>query len=168
MTALERRSSIGLALIFALRMLGLFLVLPVFMLEARQYTGGRDPALVGLAMGIYGLTQAFFQLPLGIASDRFGRKRVIVLGLLVFAAGSLVAALADSVMGLLVGRALQGAGAVSAAVTALLADQTRDTVRTKAMALVGISIGLMFAIALVLAPLLTAYVGLSGLFTLTL
>ncbi|MBX3633738.1 MAG: MFS transporter [Simplicispira sp.] len=168
MTTLERRSSIGLALIFALRMLGLFLVLPVFMLEARQYTGGSDPALVGLAMGIYGLTQAFFQLPLGIASDRFGRKRVIVLGLLVFAAGSLVAALADSVMGLLVGRALQGAGAVSAAVTALLADQTRDTVRTKAMALVGISIGLMFAIALVLAPLLTAYVGLSGLFTLTL
>ena len=167
MTGPERRSSLGLAAIFAMRMLGLFLVLPVFMLEARKYPGGDDPALVGLAMGMYGLTQAFFQLPLGMASDRFGRKRVIVLGLAVFAAGSLVAALADSVMGLLVGRALQGAGAVSAAVTALLADQTRDAVRTKAMALVGISIGLMFAIALVLAPLLTAHIGLSGLFTLT-
>ena len=122
MTALERRSSVSLALIFALRMLGLFLVLPVFALEARKYPGGDDPALVGLAMGIYGLTQAALQLPLGIASDRFGRKRVIVLGLLVFAGGSLMAALADSLTGLLLGRALQGAGAVSAAVTALLAD----------------------------------------------
>lgn len=167
MTALERRSSVSLALIFALRMLGLFLVLPVFALEARKYPGGSDPALVGLAMGIYGLTQAVLQLPLGMASDRFGRKRVIVLGLLVFAGGSLLAALADTLMGLLVGRALQGAGAVSAAVTALLADQTRDTVRTKAMALVGGSIGLMFAVALVAAPVLTAAVGLSGLFALT-
>ncbi|WP_312564425.1 MFS transporter, partial [Diaphorobacter sp.] len=167
MTTLERRASVSLALIFALRMLGLFLVLPVFALEARKYPGGDDPALVGLAMGIYGLTQAVLQLPLGMASDRFGRKRVIVLGLLVFAAGSLLAALADSVMGLLVGRALQGAGAVSAAVTALLADQTRDAVRTKAMALVGASIGLMFAIALVAAPLLAAHIGLAGLFGLT-
>ncbi|MFY3386177.1 MFS transporter [Paracidovorax sp. MALMAid1276] len=167
MTALERRSSLSLALIFALRMLGLFLVLPVFALEARKYPGGDDPALVGLALGIYGLTQALLQLPLGMASDRFGRKRVIVLGLLVFAAGSLLAALADSLTGLLVGRALQGAGAVSAAVTALLADQTRDGVRTKAMALVGGSIGLMFALALVLAPVLTAQIGLAGLFGLT-
>jgi MFS family permease len=167
MTALERRSSISLALIFALRMLGLFLVLPVFALEARKYPGGDDPALVGLAMGIYGLTQAVLQLPLGMASDRFGRKRVIVLGLLVFAGGSLLAALADSLTGLLVGRALQGAGAVSAAVTALLADQTRDAVRTKAMALVGGSIGLMFAVALVAAPALAAAVGLAGLFGLT-
>ncbi len=167
MTPLERRSSIGLALIFALRMLGLFLVLPVFALEARKYPGGDDPALVGLAMGIYGLTQAVLQLPLGMASDRFGRKRVIVAGLLVFAAGSLAAALADSLTGLLVGRALQGAGAVSAAVTALLADQTRDAVRTKAMALVGGSIGLMFAVALVAAPALSAWIGLSGLFGLT-
>ncbi len=108
MTPLERRSSLSLALIFALRMLGLFLVLPVFALEARKYPGGDDPALVGLAMGIYGLTQAVLQLPLGMASDRFGRKRVIVLGLLVFAAGSLLAALADSLGGLLLGRALQG------------------------------------------------------------
>lgn len=167
MTPQERRSSLSLALIFALRMLGLFLVLPVFALEARKYPGGDDPALVGLAMGIYGLTQAVLQLPLGMASDRFGRKRVIVLGLLVFAAGSLLAALADSLTGLLVGRALQGAGAVSAAVTALLADQTRDAVRTKAMALVGGSIGLMFAVALVAAPVLTAHIGLTGLFGLT-
>jgi len=167
MTPLERRSSASLALIFALRMLGLFLVLPVFALEAAHYPGGDNPALVGLAMGVYGLTQAMLQLPLGIASDRFGRKRIIVLGLLVFAAGSLLAALADSVTGLLLGRALQGAGAVSAAVTALLADQTRDAVRTKAMALVGGSIGLMFALALVAAPPLAARLGLPGLFGLT-
>jgi MFS family permease len=167
MTPLERRSSISLALIFALRMLGLFLVLPVFALEARKYPGGDDPALVGLAMGIYGLTQAVLQLPLGLASDRLGRKRVIVAGLVVFAAGSLLAALADSVTGLVIGRAVQGAGAVSAAVTALLADQTRDVVRTKAMALVGASIGLMFAIALVAAPPLAAHMGLAGLFGLT-
>lgn len=167
MTQLERRSSVSLALIFALRMLGLFLVLPVFALEAVKYPGGGDAALVGLTMGIYGLTQAVLQLPLGMASDRFGRKRVIVLGLLVFMAGSLVAAVADSLIGLLLGRALQGAGAVSAAVTALLADQTRDVVRTKAMAMVGASIGLMFAIALIMAPVLSAHIGLQGLFGLT-
>lgn len=167
MTATERRSSISLALIFALRMLGLFLVLPVFMLEAGKYPGGEDIAMVGLAMGSYGMTQAFLQLPMGMASDRYGRKRVIVIGLVVFAIGSLVAALASTLTGLLIGRSIQGAGAVSAAVTALLADQTRDVVRTKAMALVGISIGLMFAVALVAAPLLTAWIGLSGLFGLT-
>ena len=167
MTAQERRSSGALALIFALRMLGLFLVLPVFMLEARKYPGGDDPAMIGLAMGLYGLTQAVFQLPIGLASDRIGRKRVIVAGLLVFAAGSLIAAMADSLTGLMVGRAIQGAGAVSAAVTALLADLTRDGVRTKAMAMVGGSIGLMFALALVLAPLLNAWIGLSGIFGLT-
>ena len=167
MTPLERRASGSLALIFALRMLGLFLVLPVFALEASRYPGGDDPALVGLAMGIYGLTQALFQLPLGLASDRFGRKRVIVIGLLVFAAGSLLAALADSLTGLMLGRGLQGAGAVSAAVTALLADQTRDAVRTKAMALIGGSIGLMFALALVAGPVLAAWAGLPGVFGLT-
>lgn len=167
MTPQERRSSASLALIFALRMLGLFLVLPVFALEARKYPGGDDPAMIGLAMGLYGLTQAVFQLPLGLASDRFGRKRVIVAGLLVFAAGSLLAATADSLLGLMLGRGLQGAGAVSAAVTALLADLTRDSVRTKAMAMVGGSIGLMFALALVLSPLLAAWGGLPGIFGLT-
>jgi MFS family permease len=167
MTALERRASASLASIFALRMLGLFLVLPVFALEARKYPGGDDPALLGLAMGIYGLTQGFLQLPFGMASDRFGRKRVIVLGLVIFALGSFWAASATDLTGLLLGRSLQGAGAVSAAVTALLADLTRDEVRTKAMALVGASIGLMFALSLVVAPLLAAAIGLSGLFWLT-
>lgn len=167
MTPLERRASASLAAIFALRMLGLFLVLPVFALEAARYPGGDDPVQVGLAMGIYGLTQGLLQLPFGMASDRLGRKRVIVAGLLLFALGSFVAMAADTLAGLLVGRCLQGAGAVSAAVTALLADQTRDEVRTKAMALVGASIGLMFALSLLLAPLLAAHIGLSGLFALT-
>ena len=167
MTPTERRASVSLASIFALRMLGLFLVLPVFALEARKYPGGDDPALLGLAMGIYGLTQGLLQLPFGMASDRFGRKRVIVIGLLIFAAGSFMAAAATDLHGLLMGRSLQGAGAVSAAVTALLADLTRDEVRTKAMALVGASIGLMFALSLVLAPLLAAAVGLAGLFAIT-
>ena len=167
MTATERRASASLASIFALRMLGLFLVLPVFALEARKYPGGDDAAMLGLAMGIYGLTQGLLQLSFGMASDRFGRKRVIVLGLIIFAIGSFVAAAAPTLGWLLVGRSVQGAGAVSAAVTALLADLTRDEVRTKAMALVGASIGLMFALSLVLAPLLVDLMGLSGLFNLT-
>ncbi|MFT3778880.1 MAG: MFS transporter [Ottowia sp.] len=167
MTAGERRATQSLAAIFALRMLGLFLVLPVFAIEAARYPGGDDPALVGLAMGLYGLTQAIMQVPLGLASDRVGRKRVIVAGLLLFALGSAVAALAGSVQGLAVGRALQGAGAVSAAVTALLADLTRDEVRTKGMALVGASIGLTFAVSLMAAAPLTAWLGLPGLFWLT-
>jgi MFS family permease len=167
MTPLERRSSFSLAAIFALRMLGLFLVLPVFALEAARYPGGDDPALVGLAMGIYGLTQGLLQIPFGMASDRLGRKRVIVAGLLMFALGSFVAGAADNLTWLVIGRALQGAGAISAAVTALLADQTRDAVRTKAMALIGASIALMFALSLVAAPLLAAHIGLGGLFVLT-
>jgi MFS family permease len=164
---MERRASTSLATIFALRMLGLFLVLPVFALEARKYPGGDDPVLLGLAMGIYGLTQGLLQLPFGMASDRFGRKRVIVLGLIIFALGSFWAAAATDLTGLLLGRSLQGAGAVSAAVTALLADLTRDEVRTKAMAMIGASIGLMFALSLVVAPVLAAMIGLTGLFSLT-
>ncbi|QTD45659.1 MFS transporter [Ottowia testudinis] len=167
MTPAERRASLSLAGIFALRMLGLFLVLPVFALEAARLPGGNDPALVGLAMGIYGLTQAVMQVPLGLASDRVGRKKIIVIGLIVFALGSVVAALAGSVQMLVVGRAIQGAGAVSAAVTALLADLTRDEVRTKGMALVGISIAAMFALSLVAAPPLAGAVGLGGLFWIT-
>ena len=167
MTATERRASGSLATIFAARMLGLFLVLPVFALEASKYPGGDDPAQVGLAMGIYGLTQGILQIPFGLASDRLGRKRVIIFGLLVFAAGSFLAAAADSLTWLIIARSLQGAGAVSAAVTALLADQTRDQVRTKAMAIVGASIGLMFALSLVAAPLLAARIGLAGLFVVT-
>ncbi|WP_296511290.1 MFS transporter [Rhodoferax sp.] len=167
MTPLERRASASLALIFALRMLGLFLVLPVFALEARKYPGGDDAALVGMAMGVYGLTQGLLQIPFGLASDRFGRKPVMVIGLVVFAVGSAVAAWAPTLSWLVAGRAIQGAGAISAAVTALLADQTRDVVRTKAMAMVGASIGLMFALSLVLSPLLAAHIGLHGLFGLT-
>ncbi len=148
-------------------MLGLFLVLPVFALEARKYPGGEDAARVGLAMGIYGLTQGVLQIPFGMASDRFGRKPVMVVGLLIFAAGSALAAWAPTLSWLVAGRALQGAGAISAAVTALLADQTRDAVRTKAMALVGASIGVMFAVSLVLSPLLNSLVGLHGLFFIT-
>ncbi len=167
MTPVELRASFSLASIFALRMLGLFLILPVFAIEAARYPGGDDPALIGLTMGIYGLTQAMLQFLYGVASDRLGRKRVIVFGLLLFAVGSFVAALAPSLTWLATGRAVQGAGAVSAAVTALLADQTRDLVRTKSMALVGASIGLMFALSLVAAPLLVSWVGLAGLFALT-
>jgi MFS family permease len=167
MTPLELRASFSLASIFALRMLGLFLILPVFAIEASKMPGGDDPALIGLTMGIYGLTQAMLQFVYGLASDRLGRKRVIVFGLLLFAAGSFLAALAPTLTWLAMGRALQGAGAVSAAVTALLADQTRDEVRTKSMALVGISIGLMFALSLVAAPLLVAFIGLNGLFSMT-
>ncbi len=167
MNAMERRASATLSSIFALRMLGLFLVLPVFALEARKYPGGDDPAMIGLAMGIYGLTQGILQIPFGIASDKFGRKPVIILGLLVFAFGSVWAGCADNLQSLLVGRALQGAGAVSAAVTAMLADLTRDVVRTKAMALVGASISLMFALSLVISPWLAGWIGLPGLFFLT-
>jgi predicted MFS family arabinose efflux permease len=167
MTRLERRASIALAAVFGLRMLGLFMLLPVFAVEARRMPGGDDPTLVGIALGAYGLVQALLQLPLGIASDRLGRKPVIVAGLLVFAAGSVVAAFADSVVGVIIGRALQGAGAVSAAVTALVADSTRDSQRTKAMALIGASVALAFAFTLVAAPWLVALAGLRGLFELT-
>ncbi|WP_372657839.1 MFS transporter [Hydrogenophaga sp.] len=167
MTRTERRASGALASLFALRMLGLFLVLPVFALEAARYPGGDDPARVGLAMGIYGLTQAFLQIPFGLASDRFGRKPVIVAGLALFALGSALAAWAPDLTWLTLGRALQGAGAISAAVTAFLADVTRDSVRTKAMAMVGASIALMFALSLLLGPLLGAWIGLSGIFALT-
>jgi MFS family permease len=167
MTATERRASASLASIFALRMLGLFLVLPVFALEAAKYPGGDDPARVGLAMGIYGLTQGVLQIPFGIASDWWGRKRVIISGLVIFALGSFIAAWAPDLTWLIAGRSLQGAGAISAAVTALLADSTRDEVRTKAMAMVGGSIALMFALSLIAAPLLGGLIGLHGLFALT-
>jgi len=167
MTALELRASFSLASIFALRMLGLFLILPVFAIEAARYPGGDDAAMVGLTMGIYGLTQAMLQFLYGLSSDRVGRKPVIIFGLLVFAAGSLLAAWAPSLTWLAIGRAVQGAGAVSAAVTALLADQTRDVVRTKSMAMVGASIGLMFALSLVAAPVLAGWIGLVGIFALT-
>lgn len=167
MTRLELRAGLSLASIFALRMLGLFLILPVFALAAQKLPGGEDLTLVGIALGAYGLTQAALQLPFGMASDRYGRKKVIVIGLLIFAAGSFVAAAAPDIWWTILGRALQGAGAISAAVTALAADLTREQHRTKVMALIGSSIGLMFALSLVAAPALDALIGLGGLFVLT-
>lgn len=163
----EKRSCASLATIYSMRMLGLFMVLPVFIMEARQYPGGDDPSSVGLAMGMYGLVQAVLQIPFGLAADKFGRKRVIIFGLILLGVGSVVASCATSVAGLALGRAIQGGGAISAAVTALLADQTRDHVRTKGMALIGASIGLMFALSLLIGPILAAHVGLSGIFAIS-
>ena len=167
MTPAERRAGVGLASVFALRMLGMFLILPVFSLAARQLPGGDNFTLIGIAFGAYGLTQAVFQIPFGLASDRYGRKPVIVFGLLLFAAGCVVAALAGDLYWMIAGRVLQGAGAISAAVTALAADLTRDQHRTKVMAMIGSSIGLVFAGSLVLAPMLHTAIGLSGIFVLT-
>ena len=164
----EMRASMALAWVYALRMLGMFLVLPVLALYAASLPdAGDNKMLVGLAMGMYGLTQAVLQLPLGMASDRFGRKKVIYLGLLVFALGSFMAAVATSLPMLVLARAIQGAGAVSAAVTALVADLTREEVRTRAMAMIGLSIGLTFSASLVISPLLSEYIGVAGLFALT-
>lgn len=165
----EWRASTSLAGVYALRMLGMFLVLPVLALHAHGLSGGNaahSMSMVGLAMAVYGLTQALLQLPLGILSDKIGRKKTIYLGMSVFALGSFLAAMAQSVEMLIVARAIQGAGAVSAAVTALLADLTREEVRTRAMSLIGLSIGLTFSVSLVLSPLLTKLVGVSGLFVL--
>jgi MFS family permease len=167
MTPSERRAGASLAAIFALRMLGLFLILPVFAVYAKTLPGGDDMALVGLALGAYGITQAFLQIPFGMASDRFGRKPVIVFGLLLFAAGSFLAAGAPDLHWIIAGRVLQGAGAISAAVTALAADLTRDIHRTKVMAMIGSSIGLTFAGSLVAAPLLYSAIGMPGIFALT-
>ena len=167
MTREERRAGMSLAAIFALRMLGLFLILPVFAAHAEQIPGGDDLMLVGLAIGAYGLTQAFLQIAYGAASDRFGRKPVIVFGLVLFVVGSVVAAIADDIWMIIVGRVVQGAGAISAAVTALAADLTRDQHRTKVMAMIGSSIGLVFALSMVIAPLLYAVIGMSGIFWLT-
>jgi MFS family permease len=163
----ERRAGASLAAIFALRMLGLFLILPVFSIYAVHLPGGNDLALVGFALGAYGLTQAVFQIPYGIASDIFGRKRVIVIGLLIFALGSFVAAWAPDMNWIIAGRVLQGAGAISAAVTALAADLTREQHRTKVMAMIGSSIGLVFALSLVGAPILYGLIGMGGLFAMT-
>ena len=163
MTSTERKVALSLAGVFASRMLGLFLILPVFSLYARELTG-YTATLAGIALGIYGLTQAIFQIPLGMLSDKIGRKPVIVGGLLVFALGSVVAAVSTSVYGVILGRALQGAGAVASAVMALAADLTREEHRIKVMALIGISIGLSFAVAMVLGPVLHEWFGVPGIF----
>ena len=167
MSSDERRAAFSLAGIFSLRMLGLFMILPVFSLHAHEYAG-YTPLLTGLAIGVYGLTQAIFQIPFGMLSDRIGRKKVIAAGLIVFAIGSVLAALADTIWGVIGGRAMQGLGAIAAAVLALTADLTREEQRTKAMAIIGVSIGLAFAMAMVLGPAITETdLGLPGLFWLT-
>ncbi|HZJ93147.1 MAG TPA: MFS transporter [Thiopseudomonas sp.] len=166
MNAQERRAASGLSLVFAFRMLGMFMVLPVLATYGQDLAGA-TPFLLGLAIGAYGLTQALLQIPFGMLSDRVGRLPIIYLGLLIFAAGSVVAGMSDSVWGVIAGRVLQGAGAISAAVMALLSDLTREQHRTKAMAMIGISIGISFSVAMVVGPLVTRGFGLSGLFWLT-
>lgn len=164
LTSTERKASIMLALLFASRMLGLFLLTPVFAVAAQAIPGGNDATRVGLALGAYGLTQAIMQIPLGMASDRYGRRAVIVGGMVLFVIGGVICALASDVDWIIFGRIVQGLGAVSAAITAWVADATRPEVRTRAMAMVGASIGLSFAVSLVLSPVLVGSFGLSGLF----
>ncbi len=166
MTSLERRAVSALAGVFGLRMLGLFLILHVFVLYAEELEGN-TAFLTGVAIGAYGLTQAIFQIPFGLMSDKFGRKRVIAAGLLIFAIGSVVAAMADSITGVIIGRALQGTGAIAAAVIALASDLTREEQRTKAMAIIGMTIGLAFFVALMLGPVLDRSIGVPGMFWLT-
>jgi len=167
MTPFERRASIGLASIYGLRMLGLFIILPIFALYAEHLPGGESHFLIGVALGAYGLTQAILQIPAGWMSDRYGRKPVIVAGLLLFAAGSFIAASADDIYWIIAGRVIQGAGAINAAVMALTADLTREEHRTKAMAMIGMTIGVTFSLSMVLSPILYKHIGMSGIFTLT-
>jgi len=166
MSPIEIRATLSLAGLFSLRMLGLFMILPVFAIYGTELDGA-TALLVGVAIGAYGLTQAVLQIPFGLLSDRLGRKPVIVAGLVLFCLGSVVAATAESIYWVIAGRALQGAGAIASTVMALLTDLTSDENRTKAMASVGASIGVSFSIALVLGPILAAWVGLSGIFWLT-
>ncbi|MCL6270071.1 MFS transporter [Sansalvadorimonas sp. 2012CJ34-2] len=166
MNSLEVRAASSLSLVFALRMLGLFMLLPVLAVYADELRGA-TPALIGLAIGAYGISQSLLQIPAGLLSDRIGRKPVIIGGLLIFVAGSLLAGSSDTITNIIAGRFLQGAGAIAAAVTALLADLTREENRTRAMAMVGISIGLSFCVAMVLGPLLVQQWGLAGLFNIS-
>jgi MFS family permease len=162
----EKKVAFSLASVFGLRMMGLFMIMPVFALYG-QHLEGFSPLWVGIAIGAYGLTQAVLQIPMGILSDRYGRKPIILAGLLLFAIGSVVAAMADSIYGVVAGRAMQGMGAIAAAVLALAADLTRDEQRTKVMAIIGMCIGFSFALSLLVGPIVAQYVGLSGLFAMT-
>lgn len=167
MNPVELRASMSLAAIFGLRLLGMFVILPVFAIYAERIPGGDNLTLVGIAIGAYGLTQAILQIPFGWWSDRYGRKPVIYAGLAVFALGSFVAAAAPNIYIVIAGRILQGAGAISAAVMAMAADLTRDEHRTKAMAMIGSTIGLAFAFSLVASPWLNGLIGVPGLFVMT-
>ena len=166
MSPLELRGSASLALIFFLRMFGLFLILPVFALYARDLEGS-TPTLIGIGLGIYGLTQASLQIPFGMLSDKLGRKPIILTGLILFIAGSLIAGFSDNMHVTIIGRALQGAGAVASAIMALAADLTREQHRTKAMAMIGMSVGLAFSLSFVVGPALVGSLKLSGLFFVT-
>ncbi len=159
----ERRAGMSLALIYAFRMLGLFMILPVFALYAEDLPE-TTPLLTGLALGIYGLSQALLQIPFGMLSDKIGRKPVIAAGLLIFAAGSLLAASSDSIYGIIAGRALQGAGAIASALMALAADLSREERRVRMMAMIGMSIGVAFAVSMVLGPVVNEWIGVSGIF----
>lgn len=167
MTPLERRATISLALVFALRMFGMFSILPVLAIYAQHMPGGANPFLVGVALGIDGLAQALLQIPFGLLSDRFGRKPVIYAGLILFALGSFIAAGADDIYIIILGRLVQGTGAIAAAVIALTADLTREENRSKSMAMIGMSIGLTFGVSLAAGPALAHWVGVSGIFALT-
>ncbi|MEE9332434.1 MAG: MFS transporter [Methylophilaceae bacterium] len=167
MSQTERRATISLASIYALRMLGMFLILPIFAIYAQTLEGGQNQTMVGLALGAYGLTQVLLQLPFGIASDKYGRKKVIYVGMLIFVVGSVVAAMGTDIVTVIIGRAIQGAGAVSAVVMALVADSTREEHRTKAMATIGGTIGITFALSLVAGPLLNQSIGVAGIFWMT-
>ncbi|MGV3626635.1 MAG: MFS transporter [Betaproteobacteria bacterium] len=167
MTPLELRASIGLSGIFGLRLLGMFVILPVFAIYAERMPGGSDLTLVGIAIGAYGLTQAILQIPFGWWSDRIGRKPVVYIGLVIFAIGSFIAALAPNIYIVILGRVLQGAGAISAAVIAMTADLTRESQRAKAMAMIGSTIGASFALSLIASPWLDRVIGVPGIFALT-
>lgn len=167
MSPAELRATVGLAGVYGLRMFGLFIVLPVFAFYAEDLPGGDNYTLVGIALGAYGLTQAVLQIPFGWLSDRIGRKPVIYLGLILFAVGSLIAATATDIYWVIAGRVIQGAGAISAAVMALAADLTREEHRTKAMATIGMTIGTVFAISLIAAPVLNQWIGVPGIFAMT-
>jgi len=164
MSSFEIRASLFLASVYGLRMLGMFLILPIFAIYASGLSGSPSQLQIGIALGIYGLTQAIFQIPFGMSSDFFGRKKVIYFGLFIFVLGSIIAGISTQIEGIIIGRAIQGAGAISAVLTALLSDLTRDEHRTKAMAIVGASIGLTFALSLVISPWLNDKIGVSGIF----
>ncbi len=166
LNSLEKRAAVSLALIFSMRMLGLFMLMPILAIYGQELEGV-SPLWIGIAIGAYGLTQALFQIPMGWLSDRFGRRPVIIFGLIIFAIGSVIAGFATSIEMVTLGRAIQGMGAIASAVLALASDVTREEQRPKVMAVIGMCIGMSFAVALVLGPMIATSFGLSGVFFIT-